>query len=489
MPSLSGPLQRKHSAFKTDSLRRRSCGQTPPSYAEMPSKPISGEPCPPRVLLIPSAGMGHLVPFVRLAAALSARRIAVSLLAAHPTISEAESRLISSLPPSLIIEFPIAPLDPSLFPPSSDPFLLRMEALRRSAHLLPPLISASAPVSSLIVDISIASNFLQVAAAVNIPCFVLFTSSAAMLALCSVFPSYSPSSGDIDITGVIKIPSFTFPLPLHDPNHFFKTQFVANGKALTLASGILVNTFSALEPKVLAALNSGEVLPGLPPVIPVGPLPPARKQTSWTSPEMRWLDEQPERSVIYVSFGSRTAMSKEQIRELGAGLEMSGCRFFWVMKSKMVDREEKGEIEELVGEGYVKRVEGRGVVVMDWVEQEVVLAHQAVIGFLSHCGWNSMMEASAAGVRVLAWPRGGDQRVNAAVVAASGLGIWPEEWVWEGEEGVVVAEEIAKKVTELMVDNGVAERVAKLAEEAATAVAEGGSLGNGLALFGRKVIV
>lgn len=239
---------------------------------------------------------------------------------------------------------------------------------------------------------------------------------------------------------------------------------------------------------MLAVLNSGKFVPSLPPVIAVGPLPPVRKQPSWPSPAMRWLDEQPERSVIYVSFGSRTAMSMVQIRELGAGLEMSGCRFLWVIKSKMVDRDEIGEIEELVGEGYVKRVEGRGLVVMEWVEQEVILTHRAVIGFLSHCGWNSMMEAAAAGVRVLAWPRGGDQRVNAAVVAESGLGVWPEEWVWEGEEGVVVAEEIAKKVMELMADNRVAESVKKVAAEAAAAVAEGGSLDNGLALFDEKVL-
>lgn len=180
-------------------------------------------------------------------------------------------------------------------------------------------------------------------------------------------------------------------------------------------------------------------------------------------------------------------MSMEQIRELGAGLEMSGCRFLWVMKSKMVDREEIGEIEKLVGEGYVKRVEGRGLVVMEWVEQEVILSHRAVIGFLSHCGWNSMMEAAAAGVRVLAWPRGGDQRVNAAVVAESGLGVWPKDWGWEGEDGLVVAEEIAKKVTELVMDNKVAEKVKKVSAEAAAAVTEGGSLENGLAVFDKNV--
>nr|QOD39011.1 C-glycosyltransferase [Dendrobium catenatum] len=440
----------------------------------------SGDTNLPRVLLLPSSGMGHLVPFVRLASALSERCISVSLLAVRPTISAAESLLLSSLPSSLLLDFPIKPLDPSLFPPSSDPFFLQMEALRRSADLLPSFISTcSPPVSSLIIDISIASSFLPVAAAAKIPCFVLFTSSASMLALCSVFAFLStPTAGaDVNIAGgVLKIPTSSLPPPLRDPNHLFTTQFVENGRALAQANGILVNTFSALEPEVLVALNSGAVLPGLPPVIAIGPLPPVKKQPSLPSPALRWLDEQQEKSVMYVSFGSRTAMSKEQIRALGAGLENSGCRFFWVVKSAKVDREEVMEIEELLGEEYAKRVEERGLVVKEWVEQEVVLSHRAVAGFMSHCGWNSVTEAAAAGVRILAWPRMGDQRVNAAVVARSGLGIWPEKWAWEAEERVVAAEEIAVKVREVMGDERLAETAAQVQAEATEAVQEGGSL-------------
>ncbi|XP_020589941.1 UDP-glucose:2-hydroxyflavanone C-glucosyltransferase-like [Phalaenopsis equestris] len=354
-----------------------------------------------RVLLIPSSGMGHFVPFVRLATALSDRRISISLLAFRPTVSNAESILLSSLPSSLLLDFPLKPLDPSLFP-SADPFFRQMEAIRRSAHLLPSLISTYSPAfSSLIVDVAIASSFLPLAVAENIPCFVLFTSSASMLALNSVFHSLPyPTGADVNIAGgVLKIPNSSLPQPLHDPNHLFRTQFMENGRALTQANGIIANTFFSMEPEILAALNSGEVITGLPPVIALGPLFPVKKQPSLASPALRWLDEQPEKSVMYVSFGSRTAMSREQIRELGAGLEMSGCRFFWVVKSAKVDREEAAEIVELLGEGYVKRVEGRGLVVKEWVEQEVVLGHRAVAGFLSHCGWNSVMEAAAAGVR------------------------------------------------------------------------------------------
>ncbi|XP_020678990.1 UDP-glycosyltransferase 708A6-like [Dendrobium catenatum] len=295
----------------------------------------SGDTKLSQVLLIPSSGMGHLNPIVRLAKALSDRGISISLLTVRPTITAAESSLLSSLPSSLLIDFPLAPFDPSLFPESSDPVTLRWEAIRRSAHLLPSLISTiSPPVSSLIIDITIASTFLPVAVAANIPCFVYFVSFASMLALCSVSPFVPhPISTDVKIAGgVLKIPYSSVPPPLRDPNHLFTTQFIENGRALTL-----------------------------------------------------------------------------------------------------------------------------------------------VAGFLSHSGSNSVMEAAAAGLKMLAWPRGGDHRVIAASVPRNGLGIWPENWAWEAEERVVAAEEIAVKVREFMADEKLAETAAKLGAAATAAVQEGGT--------------
>lgn len=456
----------------------------------------------PHIALLPSAGMGHLVPFSRLAAALSALGCDVSFVVVHPTVSAAETRHVSDLfaafPAIRPLPFHLPPLNSSV---QVDPFFLQFEAIRLSApQLIPSLLnsssssssnSSSPPVSALVIDISLASAIIPVAAEFRLPSHILFTSSAAMLSLCAYFPTYADAAagviGDIDIPGVQTLPRSWLPQALHNPGHLFTTQFVENGRALGKADGIVVNTFDAIEREALAALNAGEVAPGLPPVIAVGPLlppPPLRLRGGpRASPPLSWLDAQPPRSVVYVGFGSRTAMSSAQKRELAIGLEMSGCKFLWVVKSRVVDRDEdEGEDREEEEEEdnseireVLERVKGRGMVVKGWVEQAEVLGSESVGGFISHCGWNSVTEAAVRGTPVLAWPRHGDQRVNAEVVRRCGLGIWEEEWSWEGENGVVRGEAIARCVRRLMDDEGVrasAARVGVAARSAAAAAAE-----------------
>ncbi|CAL8137684.1 unnamed protein product [Prunus armeniaca] len=62
--------------------------------------------------------------------------------------------------------------------------------------------------------------------------------------------------------------------------------------------------------------------------------------------------------------------------EIAYGLEMAGCLFIWAVRSGTWASDE----------GWERRVEGRGLVVCDWVDQRSILAHPKVAGFLSHCG-------------------------------------------------------------------------------------------------------
>ncbi|TKW21009.1 hypothetical protein SEVIR_4G189900v4 [Setaria viridis] len=451
----------------------------------------------PHVVLLPSAGMGHLVPFGRLAVALSAGHgCDVSVAAVLPTVSSAEARHLEALfaaadPAVRRLDFRLAPFDASEFP-GADPFFLRFEAMRRSAPLLGPLL-ATAGASAVVTDIVLASVVLPVARECGVPCYVLFTASAAMLAFCAHFPGYLDANsaagragvvGDVDIPGVYRIPKSSVPQALHDPKHLFTQQFVANGRGLVDADGILVNTFDALEPEAVTALREGKVVSSFPLVFAVGPLLPVMFPAKDPAGYMQWLDAQPARSVVYVSFGSRTAISPDQLLELAAGLEASGHRFLWVVKSTVVDRDDAGELGDLLGHGFLERVRGRALVTKGWVEQEEILQHGSVGLFVSHCGWNSVTEAAAFGVPVLAWPRFGDQRINAAVVTRGGLGAWEERWSWDGEEGLVSGEEVGEKIKAVMADETVAKKAAAVGDAAAAAAtSKGGTSYRSLAEF------
>ncbi|XP_039132274.1 myricetin 3-O-rhamnoside 1,2-glucosyltransferase UGT709G2-like [Dioscorea cayenensis subsp. rotundata] len=127
---------------------------------------------------------------------------------------------------------------------------------------------------------------------------------------------------------------------------------------------------------------------------------------------MTWLDNQPDKSVIYVSFGTVAVMSPEQFIEFWHGLVNSGHRFLWAVREDMVERREEMEVTKEMEEGAKKR----GCMV-EWVPQEEVLAHRAVGCFLTHCGWNSTLEGMVAGVPMICWPYFSDQMINSRFVS------------------------------------------------------------------------
>ena len=119
---------------------------------------------------------------------------------------------------------------------------------------------------------------------------------------------------------------------------------------------------------------------------------------------LEWLDRQPGRSVIFVSFGSAGSLPKEQMHELALGLELSGQRFLWVVRipsdegtlsDNYYNAESKKDPFAYLPEGFVDRItaSGVGLVVPSWAPQTKVLAHAATGGFLTHCGWNSVRES------------------------------------------------------------------------------------------------
>ncbi|XP_019248384.1 PREDICTED: zeatin O-glucosyltransferase-like [Nicotiana attenuata] len=122
------------------------------------------------------------------------------------------------------------------------------------------------------------------------------------------------------------------------------------------------------------------------------------------------------------------------INELALGLDQSKHRFIWVLREadkKMgVEKFEAKERNKIkLPEGFEERVEGRGMVVRNWVPKLEILGHPSTGGFLSDCGWNSCLESISMGVPIAAWPNNADQPYN-AVFVTSVLKIGISVWSW-----------------------------------------------------------
>ncbi|KAK9682273.1 hypothetical protein RND81_10G062100 [Saponaria officinalis] len=270
----------------------------------------------PRIALLPSSSMGHLMPFLRLAVSLTAHDIQITLITAHLTVSLAESdildQFLSAFPQVIHHKMLIQPTnDNSMVEKCEDPFTLQYEAIRRSSHILSPLLSSCLPpLSALITDMSLTFMVVPITKAVNLPNYILFTTCAKMLAIYAFYHKMEvhmwDNRDDIIIPGLPPIPKLWLPPPLlSNSNNLLKAHFTENGKNFIATNGILVNTFEEFEKESLAALNSGVIIDQLPPVIAIGPLVPS---TFERGEILTWLENQPCQSVLYVSFGTRAGL-------------------------------------------------------------------------------------------------------------------------------------------------------------------------------------
>ncbi|XP_010525697.1 PREDICTED: beta-D-glucosyl crocetin beta-1,6-glucosyltransferase-like [Tarenaya hassleriana] len=209
---------------------------------------------------------------------------------------------------------------------------------------------------------------------------------------------------------------------------------------------ILVKSFRELEGECLDYLQS--LLNKK--MVPVGPL--VRQSETDENDEtskscIEWLDKKEKGSTVFVSFGSEIFLSAEDIEEIAFGLELSGVNFIWVIR--FPSGEEK-TTKETLPKGFTERVNERGIIIEKWAPQARILRHESVGGFLSHCGWSSIMESLKLGVPIIASPVHNDQPVNAKLVEEVGVGME----VKRNEKGGFERKEIAKVIEEVVKGNG-----------------------------------
>ena len=191
---------------------------------------------------------------------------------------------------------------------------------------------------------------------------------------------------------------------------------------------------------------------------------------------LKWLDTQTTNSVVYVCFGSAVKFSDSQLLEIAMGLEASGQQFIWVVRKSI---QEKGE--KWLPEGFEKRMEGKGLIIRGWAPQVLILEHEAIGAFVTHCGWNSTLEAVSAGVPMITWPVGAEQFFNEKLVTEVlkiGVPVGVKKWSYSGVDCCAkwdVVEKAVKMVFAKEELEGMRKRAKVLAQMARRAVEEGGS--------------
>lgn len=195
------------------------------------------------------------------------------------------------------------------------------------------------------------------------------------------------------------------------------------------------------------------------PVWPIGPvLLPSEsrasvgKQSGLTSELCReWLNSKPLNSVLFVSFGSMNTISASQMMQLAMALERSGKNFIWVVRPPIgFDINAEFRAQEWLPEGFEEKVSSRGLLVHDWAPQVEILSHKAVSAFLTHCGWNSVLEALSNGVPLLGWPMAAEQFYNAMLLERE-IGVCVE--VARGKKCEIRYEDLAGKIELVMSDS------------------------------------
>ncbi|XP_030460792.2 crocetin glucosyltransferase 3-like [Syzygium oleosum] len=249
---------------------------------------------------------------------------------------------------------------------------------------------------------------------------------------------------------------------------FFQVQL-----KLSLASdGWFCNSVEEIEPLGFDLLKKFLKVP----VWAIGPLVPSHmlQKSSPNSPNSRsksfqkytgkalgvslekfgdFLNSHSPNSVLYISFGSQNTISASQMMQLAIGLESSGKPFVWVIRPPL-GFNIKGEFRsEWLPPGFEDRVTGsrQGLLVRNWAPQLYILSHRSTGAFLSHCGWNSIVESLSQGVPIVGWPMAAEQAYNAKMIVEE-MGVCVE--LTRGIESQIDAKKVQRVIELVLKEEG-----------------------------------
>ncbi|XP_058087015.1 7-deoxyloganetin glucosyltransferase-like [Magnolia sinica] len=258
-----------------------------------------------------------------------------------------------------------------------------------------------------------------------------------------------------------------------DPDDIVLNFVDREARRVSKASALILNTFDEMEHDVLDAIKSK-----IPNTYTIGPLsilcdqlpesPLKSIGSNLWKEEMgclEWLDSKEPGSVVYVNYGSITVMTAHQMKEFAWGLANSNHPFLWVIRPDLVAGE-----SAMLPQEFMEMTHERGLLA-SWCPQEKVLKHPSIGGFLTHCGWNSMLESVGGGVPVLCWPFFAEQQTNCRYACTEwGIGMEIDNNVKRDE-----VEELVRELMEREKGKEMKKKVMELKESAENATKKGGS--------------
>ncbi|XVE59397.1 hypothetical protein DITRI_Ditri05aG0043400 [Diplodiscus trichospermus] len=429
------------------------------------------------LIFVPAPGMGHLVSTLEIAKRLIHHddRISITILSMKLPFTSfvdayTDSVIASELGRIKLIHLPQAEL-PSIdylrFPAgyifalisNHRPFVKDTVENILSLQSL----SDSTQFTGLVLDL-FSAPMVDIANELNIPSYIFFTSNAGFLSLFFYLTTrHSHNSSEFKYS---------------DPDHMIP-GFINPVPPKVLPSG-LFDKNRGYHSHIKMAQGLKDVKVG--PVLDISCRPHPDLDLAQRDKVMKWLDDQPQSSVVFLCFGSLGSFGAPQVKEVALGLEQSGYRFLWSLRLPPPQKDDSGIVnyknpEDMLPEGFLERIPGRGMI-CGWAPQVEVLAHKAIGGFVSHCGWNSILDSLWFGVPIVTWPMNyAEQQLNAfKMVKELRLAVEMRLRYEECNNDLVIAGEMEKAVRQVMDESSeVRKKVKEMAGMARKAIVDGGS--------------
>lgn len=416
-----------------------------------------------KVVVLPWLAMGHLIPFLELSKCLAKKGIKVYFITTPKNIARLPKIPLDLSSNLSLISFPLPHLEgvpdeaeSSMdVPPTMQPKLkTRFDLLRDcTAGLLEDL-----KPDWVIYDFN--SHWIpSLSAKVGASCAYLALFNAASLAYlgppCELIGNYRSTPEDFTVVPrwVPMEMESKITYHLHEVVKFSHSVDEDKGTPDTVRFGssiegcdfVCIRSAYEFESKWLELLSK---LYGKS-IIPIGFLFPNFDEfdggEKWVLLE-NWLDKQEKDSVLYVALGSESPPSQEELTELALGLEHSNLPFLLVLRDLPGSTR---SVLDMLPNGFLDRVSDRGLVHFGWAPQVKILSHPSIGGFLTHCGWNSVIEGLGLGRVLVLFPIMNDQGLVARMVAGKRLGI---EVARDEPDGSLRWESVTKAIRLAMVE-------------------------------------